>query len=130
MKLIKCHVENFGKLSDFTYTFNENLNIINEQNGWGKSTFAAFIQFMFYGLDGGTKRNLKENEIERYRPWNGMKYGGNLDFEIKERKYRIERFITGKKESFKLYDLDTNLESQDYSSKIGEEIFEVDKKRI
>ena len=42
---------------------NSKLNIINEQNGWGKSTFAAFIQFMFYGLEGGAKKNIREKNI-------------------------------------------------------------------
>ena len=42
-------------------------------------------------------------------------------------KYKIERFF-GKKEAddtFKLYDLSTNLESNDYSKNIGEEIFRI-----
>ena len=34
------------------------INIICEDNGWGKSTFAAFIRAMFYGLDGDRKKNL------------------------------------------------------------------------
>ena len=27
MKLLSCHVENFGKLSDFSYIFEEDLNV-------------------------------------------------------------------------------------------------------
>ena len=42
MKLIKCHIENFGKLSDFTYDFTDGCNTVCEGNGWGKSTLAAF----------------------------------------------------------------------------------------
>ena len=48
MRLISCHIENFGKLSDFSCEFSGGLNIICEDNGWGKSTFAAFIRAMFY----------------------------------------------------------------------------------
>ena len=36
MKLIKCHIENFGKLSDFTYDFTDGCNTVCEGNGWGK----------------------------------------------------------------------------------------------
>ncbi len=56
-------------------------------------------------------------------------YGGNIELEINNKKYKIERFF-GKKEAddtFKLYDLSTNLESNDYTSNIGEEIFKLNK---
>lgn len=47
MKLIKCHIENFGKLSDFTYDFTDGCNTVCEENGWGKSTLAAFLRDIF-----------------------------------------------------------------------------------
>lgn len=53
MKLIKCHIENFGKLSDFTYDFTDGCNTVCEENGWGKSTLAAFLRVML--LDSGMK---------------------------------------------------------------------------
>ena len=40
MKLLKCHIENFGKLSNFDYVFKSGLNTIKEENGFGKTTFA------------------------------------------------------------------------------------------
>ena len=43
MKLTRLHVENFGKLQNFDYSFDKGLNILLEENGWGKSTLAAFI---------------------------------------------------------------------------------------
>ena len=42
MKLIKCHIENFGKLSDFTYDFTDGCNTVCEENGWGKSTPVSY----------------------------------------------------------------------------------------
>ena len=50
MKLLRCHVENFGILSDFDLTFTEGLNVLCRENGFGKSTLAAFLKAMFYGL--------------------------------------------------------------------------------
>ena len=47
MKIKKCYIENFGKLHEFKYEFSDGLNIINEMNGWGKSTLATFIKVMF-----------------------------------------------------------------------------------
>ena len=50
MKLLECHVDNFGKLSNFDYQFSDGLTVIQEPNGFGKSTLAAFIKAMLYGL--------------------------------------------------------------------------------
>ena len=45
MRLVTCHVENFGKLSDLTVSFTDpsGIQLFCEENGWGKSTLAAFI---------------------------------------------------------------------------------------
>ena len=43
MKLISCTIENFGKLNNVTYDFSGECNTICEDNGWGKSTLAAFF---------------------------------------------------------------------------------------
>ena len=37
MKLISCHIENFGKLSDLRVDFVEGINLFHEMNGWGKA---------------------------------------------------------------------------------------------
>ena len=52
MKLLECHVDNFGKLSNYEYRFSESLTVIQEPNGFGKSTLAAFIKAMLYGFRG------------------------------------------------------------------------------
>lgn len=126
MKLLKCHVENFGRLHDYEYTFTDGVNYICQDNGWGKSTFAAFIRAMFYGLEGERKRSLEENERKRYAPWQGGAFGGSLDFEVQGKRYRITRMFDTES-SFELRDLDTNLPSGDYSEDIGEELFEIDR---
>ena len=55
MKLLKCHIENFGKLSNYDYSFEDGLNTIKEENGFGKTTFASFIKAMFYGMEAKKK---------------------------------------------------------------------------
>ena len=128
MKLIKCHIENFGKLENFDYKFTDGLNTIKQENGFGKTTFASFIKAMFYGLE--AKRNTKVlTDRKKYEPWQGGSFGGNIEFEIDGKKYKVERFF-GKKEAddtFKIYDLSTNLETDDFSNKLGEEIFKLNK---
>ena len=128
MKLIRLHVENFGKLHDFSYSFDKGLNILLEENGWGKSTLSAFIKAMLYGMPASSKQSLDENERKKYMPWQGGAYGGSLEFSTASGKYRIERFFGAKEsgDSFVLYDLATNCESRRYSSRIGEELFGID----
>ena len=128
MKIIKCSIENYGTLNKYEYNFNDGLNIINEENGFGKSTLASFIKAMFYGLPNSGSKSIKSSERKKYLPWNGGKFGGSLDFSYKEKEYRIERFFgsTASQDKFKLIDLKTNLKSNDFTEKIGEEIFLLD----
>ncbi|HHW90317.1 MAG TPA: hypothetical protein GX745_05400 [Clostridiales bacterium] len=128
MILKKCYIENFGRLQKFTYEFKNGLNIIQQENGWGKTTLSVFIKSMFYGLPSSRKLNLTQNLRKKYTPWQGGKFGGYIEFEIGGKSYRIERFF-GKRESqdtFTLYDLSTNKPSDDYTSQIGYELFNID----
>ena len=75
MKLISLRIENFGKLSDYSYEFNEACNTICENNGWGKSTLVTFIRVMLYGFKNETKRNPLERERMKYKPWQEGIYG-------------------------------------------------------
>lgn len=129
MQIIHIHVENFGKLHDLDLDMQAGLNRICEGNGWGKSTLAAFIKAMFYGLDYTTKRSLKENERKRYQPWQGGRFGGSLEFTANKKNYRVERsFGTKDKEDvYALYDLDTGLKSRDYPGCLGEELFRLNR---
>ncbi|MDE7324739.1 MAG: hypothetical protein K2N63_00410, partial [Lachnospiraceae bacterium] len=90
---------------------------------------ADFNRAMFYRLDGDRKKNLLENERKKYRPWQGGVFGGQLIFEIKGKQYEISRVFYDREQAdeFELRDVETNLPSSDYSKKIGEEIFSVDR---
>ncbi len=129
MRLISCHIENFGKLHDCSREFHDGVNVVREENGWGKSTFAAFVRAMFYGLGGERKRSLLENERKRYKPWQGGIFGGQLVFEIHGKKYKVSRIFKDKEanDEFELRDAETNLLSDAYGKKIGEEIFKINR---
>lgn len=126
MRLIRCYIENFGKLHDYAVDFEKGTHIICEENGWGKSTLAAFIRAMFYGLEGERKRSIEENERKRYTPWQGGVFGGQLTFEVDGKEYTVTRTFN-EQDEFELRDAKTNLISGDYSSKLGEELFKVDR---
>lgn len=129
MRIQRIHIENFGKLHDFALDLQGGLNVVRGENGWGKSTLAAFIKAMFYGLDYTTKRSLKENERKKYMPWQGGLFGGSLEFQTGEKSYRVERSFGAKdkEDTFVIYDLDTGLESEDFSARLGEELFRLDR---
>ncbi len=128
MKLLSCHVENFGKLSNVSFDFTNGVNLFYQPNGWGKSTLAAFLRVMFYGFDSKRESGQFDKERVVYRPWQGGVYGGTLDFNYKDRVYRISRSFgkNEKTDTFHIYDLATTLECHDYSSDIGNEIFGLD----
>ena len=127
MKLISCHVENFDKLSDVNLSFADGLNTFCNDNGWGKSTLAAFIRALFYGLEGDGKKDYMQCERKRFAPWQGGAFGGSIVFETHGKTYLMSRFFGAKaaEDTFELRDYTTNLESTDYSDKIGEELFHI-----
>lgn len=128
MRLIACHIENFGKLSEFRMDFGQGLNVIHEANAWGKSTLAAFLRVMFFGFESRRESGSFEKERTLYRPWQGGVYGGEVDFAYGQKCYRISRTFgrTEKTDVFHLYDLGTNLECHDFSSQVGIELFGLD----
>lgn len=129
MRLIHLHVENFGRLSDFDMDFKEGANTVLQENGWGKSTLAAFLRVMFYGLDGERKRDLTENERTRYTPWRKGAFGGTVEFECHGKRYIVTRNLDSKDKdgAFRLQDAVTLLDSKDFTEKLGEEIFGIDR---
>lgn len=128
MRIISCHIENFGKLSDVTYEFEKGINCIFEANGYGKSTLATFIKVMFFGFAGENKKDDMANERRRYSPWQGGIYGGQLTFETNGKCYQIIRtFGTKTKEdTFLIIDDASKLASSDFTDNIGQELFEID----
>ena len=129
MKLIACHINNFGKLSNLNINFNDGVNVINQPNGWGKSTLAAFLKAMLYGFDTKKEPGAFERERKLYKPWQGGTYGGELDFEADGVEYRLVRTfgLTEKQDDFHLYRLATMVECDDFSPLLGEELFDLDR---
>lgn len=131
MKLISCHIENFGGLSQFDMSFADGLNVLCHENGFGKSTLAVFIKAMLYGLQSNRKQDITANERKKYRPWGGGVYGGTLDFSVGDHSYRIERFFgesdtNEKNDRFTMYDLDTGKPCQEMGTAPGITLFGVD----
>ena len=131
MKLLSCRIENFGNLHEKQFDFTKNPTVIFEKNGWGKSTFAAFLKCMFYGMPDSRVKSAEGNVRLKYKPWQGGVYGGSLTFEKEGKRYVVQRTFgdTPKGDESKLYDALTWLPCDDFSIRqegLGEALFGVD----
>lgn len=127
MKLKSCYIENFGKLHQFHYEFQDGVNRMIAENGWGKTTFAAFLKAMLFGMEYHTGKKLVDRK--KYAPWNHQKFGGYLIFEQGGQTYKIERFF-GKKEkddTYVVYDLALNRQLEGLEDSFGENLWKIDR---
>ena len=67
----------FGKLTRCTLAFASGLNIVEAPNESGKSTLAAFLRTMLYGLKTNERGSLADKN--RYAPWSGGAMSGTLE---------------------------------------------------
>lgn len=98
MKIVNVSVVAFGKLQSVNLSFNSGVNVLQNKNAFGKTTFAAFVRAMLYGLNYSYIKEGDErvNDVTRYCPWGfGGKFGGSMTVEHNGATYRIERFFGG-----------------------------------
>ena len=69
----------FGKLERRSLAFSPGLNIVESPNESGKSTLAAFLRAMLYGLSTRDRGTLADKN--RYLPWSGSPMQGTLELE-------------------------------------------------
>ncbi len=126
MKIRKCYIASFGKLKDFSVDFDDKLTIINEENGFGKTTLATFIKAIFYGLN-DSKKSVEDNERLKYRPWNStQRFGGYAIIEKSGKTYKIERYFGTKasEDTVSITDVETG---KSYPAEdIGKNLFQID----
>ena len=130
MKLIDLTISSFGALCDYHIDFKDDITAKFEQNGFGKTTLAAFIKAMFYSFPTARKTSSADSsERAKYYPFGGGNYGGRLTFEVGGRQYRIIRSFdrySATNDSFELIDAESGKPTSDFSENIGLELFGVD----
>ena len=125
MKLISCHIDNFGKWSNKDLDFENGINEFFMSNGEGKTTLASFIKAMFYGLP---KASVKWEERKSYYPFNRGAFGGSIRFEHDGCEYRIERSFDEKskvRDTISVY-RNGSLEESLCNDSVGETLFSLD----
>ena len=127
MKILSCHIENYGALSNKDYDFSDGITCFMQENGTGKTTLASFIKAMFYGLPSYKTNSKTFDDRQHFYPFGGGKFGGNLTFEMDKTVYRIERFFdkkSGVKDETKVYK--GGKEFTGFGDDIGKKIFGLD----
>lgn|GEM_PF-6149711 len=75
----KLYIKGFGRIADRELEFADGLNIITGGNESGKSTVAAFIKAMLYGMPSKKGRSSILSDRKRYAPWSGGDFGGSME---------------------------------------------------
>ncbi len=128
MKLLFCYVENYGAISQRTYEFDGGMTAFCEENGAGKTTLASFIKAMFYGLESYRSNTKEFCDRQRYYPFSGGSFGGNLTFEWEGHTYRIERFFGEKSETADTLDVYCDgIKTDRFTGEIGRAVFGIDR---
>lgn len=87
MIIEKLHITSFGQLADADIELSSGTNVIEGGNESGKSTVAAFIKFILYGMRDPNERRL-------YINWNGASASGSMTARrLDGSRVRIERMI-------------------------------------
>ena len=111
MKILKLSAS-FGNLQNAELTLEDGLNIVTAPNESGKSTWAAFLTAMLYGMDSSaraTKTSLPAKA--KYKPWSGAPMQGKMELEWQGRRITIERSTKGRVPmgEFRAYETESGL---------------------
>ncbi len=101
MYIEKIHIDTFGMLNDLDIELDAGMNIIKGNNESGKSTIAAFIKFILYGIP--------QKERDSVVSWQTGGAAGSLTVKTADKTYRVERAITSNREAVQLVDCETNM---------------------
>ena len=80
MRLTGIDIHGFGIFNGFSCTkLSEKLTVFLGENEAGKTTLMSFIRQMLFGFPTGHQKN-----VQRYPPFMGGRYGGNLTFVLED----------------------------------------------
>ena len=125
MTIHEIIINGFGNHCNVTINFRDGINIIVGNNESGKSTIAAFVRALLYGMPGSDV----SKDRKKYRPWDRTaKYGGEMLFEHKGVVYKVtaEFAELNKNDSIILYNVTSNEQiTIDSGKTVGEIVLEI-----
>ncbi len=126
----RVYITSFGKLERVAVEPACGLGVLCLPNESGKTTYAMFIKFIFYGFAGTRNNSIAENERTLYMPWNGENAEGAIELTFGDERYRIDRSVNRQgKEKLNVIDLITrkpafaNAVPGEVFFGVGEELF-------
>ena len=123
MKIKSINISAFGGIKNLQLSFSDGFNVVYGNNENGKTTIMNFIKMMFYGTERSSSQIFK-NLRKKYTPWDGGQMAGSIDFETKNRNYRIERIFGSSNSSDKVTLIDLDLGTREtVSPDIGTKLF-------
>lgn len=101
----------FGCLDGAELELHEGVNVLKLPNEGGKSTWAAFITAMLYGLENTRAAKGRLSGRERYLPWSGKAMEGTMELELPGRHIMLQRSSENGRPFgvFRAWDLQTGL---------------------
>ena len=97
MKINNIQINGFGNLENKEIKLEKGINLMNEKNEKGKSTFIKFINSMFYGIS-KNKNGKPISDYDKYTPWIAKEFSGKMEYELDDkRKFIIFRDFNKKK---------------------------------
>ncbi len=123
MRIVRCHIEGFGMLVNQTLDFDGKITCILKDNGGGKSTLAAFIRAMLYGMKTSRSTDREMSDREKYYPISGAVFGGSLTVAGKDFEYVIERRFDKKSEKKDILEVYDGSGHRQNIEAVGEKIF-------
>lgn len=108
MRISRVYFRGFGRWVGRTFRFSNGINLIEAPNESGKSTLLQGLVAMLYGAKKeGVNKRQRTSWHERFQPWRGREYGGEIDFRIRDREYRLIRSLDWAEDREQLVDLKT-----------------------
>ena len=109
MKILSMQAS-FGRLQNERLELHDGLNVVTAPNESGKSTWAAFLLAMLYGVDTSQRASAGMLPAKtKYKPWSGAPMEGRMELLWQGKKITIER--TGKGRTpmgeFRAYETDS-----------------------
>lgn len=108
MKIKRVKFRGFGRWVDSEFQFHEGINLIEAPNEAGKSTLLQGLYGILFGeKKEGLKKRKEADWYESYKPWQSQEYGGEIDYNLQNKEYRLYRNMLIPNTNEQLIDLKT-----------------------